>query len=188
MTRQNPLVLTLLFLLVGVAGFLTLRGLGFWRGSGLAHVRPVPAGDQEIAVLLPATNAEGWERFVSALQLLSEEWAEVHDDKQPLRIAIENAFLPRSADVPELALRMGTSDRKLWIRWYKLSGLNDARRWLTQLHQRGTAPLAVIGGDVTDRALDLARALKELEPSWAPRTPPLLLITTATADRYLPRE
>jgi hypothetical protein len=188
MVRQYPLMLTLLLLLVGVAGFLTLRGLGFWRDSDVGQVRPLPKGDQEIAVLLPATNTEGWERFVSALRLLAEEWGNVHDRTLPLRISTENAFLPRSVDVSELALSMAASENKLWIRWYKLSGLNDARRWITLLHQRTTAPLAIIGGDTTDRALDVATVLKEFEPSWAPRTPPLFLITTATADRYLPRE
>ena len=32
-----------------VAGFLTMRGLGYWETSDLAQVKELPDGDQEIA-------------------------------------------------------------------------------------------------------------------------------------------
>src|SRR5438094_528019 len=53
--------------------------------------------------------------------------------------------------------------------------------WISVALALGTPPpLAIIGGGSSDRARDLARALNALHPVLP--SPPLLLITTATAD------
>src|SRR5262249_41180713 len=75
----------------------------------------------------------------------------------------------------------------LWIRWYKMTSEAGIEKWISELAQRSPAPLAVLGGGSSDRARDLAPALAG-QTSWK-GDPPLLLITTATADRlYLAKE
>ncbi len=185
MRWQNPLVFSLLLALVGSAGFLTLRGLGYWRdaASSLGHIKEVPAGHQEIAWLFPATNAEGWERLLSALKILERDWPELHGSV--LQLDLTNAFPPRSAAVPEVGVRFGDNANTLWIRWYKLSGLKTSRHWIAELHERPTPPLAILGGDTTDRAHEIADQLKNPNHPWPAGAAPLFLITTATADRFL---
>jgi hypothetical protein len=52
---------------------------------------------------------------------------------------------------------------------------------VSELARRDPAPLAIVGGDTSDRARDMALALAR-QSSWRGK-PPLLLITTATADK-----
>lgn len=168
--------------ILGIAYF-ALRGQTFWAPLGPNRVLAVSAGDQEIAWIAPATSGENWERLVKAVRILSERWVATHGG-EPLLVDTERAFLPLTADVPEIGLRFPKSGT-LWIRWYKLSGGNDSAHWLGGLVRRGTPPLAVVGGDTSDRALRLAENLQRVRDSWSGAAP-LFLITTATAERYLP--
>lgn len=168
---------------LAAVGYFSLRGQSFWTPLGPGRVKAVPAGDQEIAWIAPATSGEAWERVVKAVRLLAADWEEIHGGV-PLKLETERAFLPLTADVPEIGLRFSKSGT-LWIRWYKLSGGNDSNHWLTGLRRRGTPPLAIVGGDTSDRALRLAENLQAVRNDWSGPAP-LLLITTATAERYLP--
>jgi len=158
---------------------------GGWFEPVAAPVRPVPPGSRELAWIAPATSGETWERLVAALTQLERDWPTLHDGAT-LDIDLDRAFLALTADVPEIGIRVGGGDATLWIRWYKLSGENDSRQWIGSLQKRGTPPLAVIGGETTDRALALAEALQEMRDAWQ-GSAPLFCITTATAERYFPR-
>jgi hypothetical protein len=178
------LVLVLVVALVSAGAIIvTVRE---WAGAGSAEVRAVPPGSQEIAWIAPATSGDSWERLVAALTLLQHD--DNSDTRDPtLRINLDNAFLPLTADVPEVALSWtGNPDAKLYIRWYKLSGENPSRRWFDKLIQRGRPPLAVIGGDTSDHALYQASALRDVRERWS-GPPPVYFLTTATAERYDPR-
>jgi hypothetical protein len=101
-------------------------------------------------------------------------------------VDFSRAFLDLTADTPEIDLSVaGGETTHLWLRWYKVSREAHAREWVEKLVRRVTPPLAVIGGDTSDRALGLARLLRDARTSWPGRAP-LLLLTTATADRYDP--
>ena len=166
-----------------LAAALLLPWAGFWTSLETGHVRPLSTGDQEIAWLAPATGGETWERLVKALRLLAAECRTVHGTEE-LQIDASRAFLPLTADVPEVGLSFpGTGT--LWVRWYKLSGSTSAEHWMRGLRRRGTAPLAIVGGETTDRAVTLAGVLERLKATW-PGPAPLFLITTATAERYRP--
>src|SRR5262249_49663878 len=65
--------------------------------------------------------------------------------------------------------------------WYKLTGEVGSREWVEALCHRSRPPLAVIGGSSSDRARELAQTLADLKTSVP--SPPLFLITTATAER-----
>src|SRR5262249_19468540 len=72
---------------------------------------------------------------------------------------------------------------RLWVRWYKLSSTLKADSWLKELAKRSPPPLAVVGGDISDRAVSQGESLRRLRGQWRGRDP-LFLITTATADQY----
>jgi hypothetical protein len=166
-----------------VVGFFALRDQAFWAPLAPGRVKAVPEGAQEIAWLAPATSGDTWERVVKAVRVLAQQWAQTHGG-EPLLLDTERAFLPLTADVPEVGLRFPKSGT-LWIRWYKLSGSNNSAHWIADLQRRATVPLAIVGGDTSDRALTLAENMQRSQGEW-PGAPPLLLITTATAERYLP--
>jgi hypothetical protein len=170
--------------LSALAAALLLPWAGFWAASlETGHVRPLAAGDQEIAWLAPATGGESWERLVKALRLLADECRNVHGTDD-LRLDADRAFLPLTADVPEVGLSFPGAGT-LWVRWYKLSGSTSAEHWMRGLKRRGAPPLAIVGGETTDRAVTLAGTLERVKASWAGPAP-LFLITTATAERYRP--
>jgi hypothetical protein len=176
--------LLILIIALTVAGYFTLRSFGLLGTTGLAEVKDVPPGHQEVAFLAAATSGDGWERLVAAVRQIEKDWASLEPDQPPLRVSYKRAFLELTADVPELALWLeGAKGAKLWIRWYKLSSEIDTRTWIQKLTRRATPPLAVLGGDSSDRALTLAQALEEARQQWNGAAP-VLLITTATADRY----
>ena len=178
------IILTLMIATSLLAGYLTLSSLGV-LGEALADVKRVPAGHQEVAFLAPATSFEAWERFVASVALLEREWPKVYPNSPKLIVNLDKAFLPLTADVPEIAFHLGDCKEKMWVRWYKLTSELDGPRWVQKLAKRKPAPLAIVGGDTSDRALALAQALN-YQTDWK-GSRPILLITTATADRYLPR-
>lgn len=185
MTRFRIVPIALLVCTAVLAVYLTLLGSGL-LGQPLLDVKEVPAGQQEIAWLMPATSGTNWERFVAAVIHLREQWPKTFPHAPRLRARLANAFPEQTAEVPELALYMeGKESQKLLIRWYKFSSNYDMKNWLDKLARRSTPPLAIIGGDTSDRALETAIALEEMRKSWLGPAP-LFLLTTATADRYFP--
>jgi hypothetical protein len=174
--------LTLSILIAGIALtalFVGLRGFGLLEKSSLARVKSVPRGDREIAWFHTSTNLSTWERFVAGARRLQKEWPELELDER-------NAFLEQTTGVPEIALRVKGCDAKLWLRWYKLTSDAGVDRWVEALAERDPAPLAIIGGGSSDRALDLARVMNR-RTAWRGERP-LLFITTATADEVLVEE
>jgi hypothetical protein len=187
--RQRLLFITLAGPLV-LAGYFGLRALGVFDPAGAAEVRPLADGHHEVAFLGPATAGETWERLVAAAQLLEKEWPQRRPGKPALRVDSGNAFPPSTIEVPELRLWLqGAGQHVLWVRWYKLSSEINAEQWLTKLAGRPHPPLAVVGGESSNQALQLARTLDRMrrDDLWAGPAP-LLLITSATADRFDPRE
>jgi hypothetical protein len=143
------------------------------RPAGLPTPLPVPAGDQELAWLHTSTNATTWERYVSGMiraQLLVPG----------LTVDDSAAFADQTTSVPEVVLAMAGRPGNLRVRWYKLTNEATTAGWVRALAGRSPAPLALVGGGSSDRAVDLATALAA-EGGWRGDRP-LLFITTATAD------
>ncbi|HET6574001.1 MAG TPA: hypothetical protein VFG68_10395 [Fimbriiglobus sp.] len=143
------------------------------RSPGLPRPVPMPAGDQELAWFHTTTSGTTWERFVAGVeraQMLVPG----------LRVDDSAAFADQTTATPEVVLSMDGRTGRVRIRWYKLTNDATAARWVQALADRDPAPLAVIGGGSSDRAVDLARALED-QQSWRGDRP-LLFITTATAD------
>lgn len=155
--------------LIAVAAALTQ----LLRKSSSARPMPVPEGDQEIAWFHTATNAATWERFVTgAHRAVQQDPRLIIDDSR--------AFLDETTAAPELVLRRRDSSQKLRIRWYKQSSQMTVQDWVEALAKRDPAPLAIMGGGSSDRALELARIMAA-QSQWK-GSRPLLLITTATAN------
>jgi hypothetical protein len=184
MRRATTVVVLLLGAILAAAAYLTLRGFGLAGSLRPGGVRPLHPGDQEVAWIGPATSGDAWERLVAAVRSIQEQWSKRHPELPPLGVELEHVFTERTTDVPELALRLGGRGHPaLWIRWYKTSSEIEAPAWLEQLAERDPPPIAILGGENSERALSLGRLLAECQQSW--RGPaPLFLITTATADRY----
>src|SRR5262245_32389354 len=157
-------------------GLLVLYHLGALAAPTAARPQPMPRGDREIAWIHAATNSATWERFVAGVHNLKESWPD-------LAVQSDRAFPDQTARVPEIVLGLAGQPHQLRIRWYKLTSEMGIDEWVRALAGRDPAPLAIIGGGSSDRARDLAVALRR-QGEW--RGPaPLLLITTATADCVL---
>ncbi len=172
----------ILLVILGVAVYQTMRWLGVWGDRNESQVRSLDDGDQEIALIEPATSTDDWGRLVTALKLIEQDWPRLNPSLPALRLQLDDAFPPLTAAVPEIVLSFANTPRpKLRLRWYKISGEHSAASWIDKLHARNRPPLAVIGGGTSDRAVALARALQESYPD-AEAAGPVFLITTATAE------
>jgi hypothetical protein len=84
-------------------------------------------------------------------------------------------------------LTFGTTPKQnVRLRWYKISGEHDAASWVKKLSERKPAPLAILGGGTSDRAIKLAEALRDTHDAghadeFNPASP-VFAITTATAE------
>lgn len=176
----------LLFCLLAVAA--AVGAVAAWNSftAEKPHYREVPPGCQEIAFLAPATSADSWERVVAGADALVKE-SQAGRNNLHLHIDKQRAFVEQTAEIPEIALWVdGCEDQRLLLRWYKLSGGSGTRVWVGELSKRLPPPLAFIGGDTTNRARLLGESLRNLRGHWQGQDP-LLLITTATADRFVPK-
>jgi hypothetical protein len=151
-----------------------------WGNPTASQVKKLADGDQEIALIELATSIEDWGRLITALQLLQDDWQRINPALPALDVSTKNAFPLLTADVPEVEFSFAGTPGRLWLRWYKISGEYDAASWVDKLSARGRAPVAVIGGGTSDRAIRLARALHHAY-GQSP-TAPAFLMTTATAD------
>jgi hypothetical protein len=148
----------------------------FRRDERMARIRPrsVPPGDQEIAWFHTATNLNTWERFIAGVLYAARSDRELQvDDSQ--------AFPEMTASIPEVVISHRRCSGNLRIRWYKQSSQAGMADWVRALARRHPPPLAIVGGGSSDRALELAYSLAG-QTDWQ-GAPPLLLITTATADK-----
>ena len=167
-----------------LAGYLILRGTNVLGLPSVAEVKSVPAGHQEVAWLAPATSDEAWERQVAGVRYLIQQWPKWFPQSPPLLANFERAFLDPTADIPEVGLYFqGQNQSVLWLRWYKLSSEIGSKLWIPKLAARKPPPLAILGGDTSDRAVHQGGLLRDHLADWQGK-PPLFLITTATADRH----
>ncbi len=154
--------------------------------TGPALARPDPlavaAGDREIVWLYPATNAAAWERFVAAVRRAPEALRKDHPAVRA-EVSAALAFPRHTTAVPEVALSLGPEGGRLVFRWYKLTSDWNTRDWVEALLRRAPPPLAVIGGSSSDTARELAFQLQQAGAALPEEGRPLLLLTTATADR-----
>src|SRR2546427_6278667 len=169
--RPSILVLVLFALAASAAA------LALWPRTPVNRALPLslPAGDQEIVWLYPATNAVPWERFVSAFELAQE----ADSSAAAFTVDKHNAFPDRTTAVPEVALSFRGSKGKLWFRWYKITSDLKSQDWVAALVARRPAPLAIIGGGTSEGAVDPARTLPlgTDQPPLGPPSPFLLLAT-----------
>jgi hypothetical protein len=152
--------------------------------QGRPEPLPVADNDTEIAWLYPASNLASWERFVAAVQQNCDELRATYPD---LEVQMDGAFPPQSAATSEIALRWQSSGRRLVFRWYKLNSKQRTADWVDALLHRRPPPLAIIGGNTSDAARELATALNQSAGAQPEETRPLLLLTTASADEFLHR-
>jgi hypothetical protein len=156
-----------------------MRLPGFSPAVVKARPLPLPLGDQELAWIHTTTNATTWERFVSG-------WMRAPITIPGLKVDDSAAFQDSTTAVPEIVVSREGYTGKLRIRWYKIRSDVTARDWIEALSERDPPPIAIVGGGSTDRAVDLAQALQNQEQWKGER--PLLLITTATADKIATAE
>jgi len=170
-----------LLVFIGIA-YLTLLSFGMFASAN--DFPPVPPGHREIIFLAPATSGDAWDRFIAAVDSLCKP--ETQRGGRPLlHVSKERAFTDLTADVPEISIWLdGCEDARLWVRWCKLSADSNTPKWIARLTQR-PPPLAIIGGDTSTRAQKVAEALEHHRGDWK-GPPPLLFITTATVDRFVP--
>lgn len=148
----------------------------------VARPRPVPEGDQEIAWLNTPTAFEAWENFVWGVKR-----AEMGGDGGPDGLDVDDsgAFPTKTTAVPELVVRRQGFLGAVRVRWYRMTEGATQEDWVRALAGREPAPLAILGGWSSDRAKNLAEAMRGT--NWTgPR--PLLFLATATADRVDPDE
>ena len=177
LTRPSIMAAASAILVIGAAA-LILR-------SPPAQPRPTPSpvaqGDREIVWLYTATNASSWERFVAAVRRAG---ARLQADHPGLQTQIGDAAFPKQTTaVPEVALTLPGPGPRLVFRWYKLTSDWKTRDWVEALLKRRPPPLAIIGGSSSDGARELAWQLQKQSADMPERERPLLLLTTATADR-----
>jgi hypothetical protein len=169
-------------LLAAVAGGVAIGVLAWAFAPGAAE-QPlaVPAGDQEVAWLHTPTSFEAWENFVWAARR-----AEMLDaDGRPSGLLVDDsaAYPDKTTAIPEIIIRRAGFAGALRIRWYKTTDRMTQEMWVAALAKRDPPPLAVLGGWSSDRAKSLADAMREARWTGAK---PLLLLTTATADKVDP--
>jgi hypothetical protein len=161
-------------LVVLVSAGLAVIAVALWpRAPEFARPLPVAPGDQEIVWLSPATNVRDWERFVTAVLKARPEGLQ-------LRVDDSRAFPRETTEVPEIRLAVAGKTGGLVFRWYKITGDHKISDWVRDLARRDPPPLALIGGNTSHSALELAR---RLQASQRGPHAPLFFITQATADK-----
>src|SRR5579884_2665765 len=117
---------------------------------------PVRAGEREIVWLYPATDAASWERFVAAVRRTAER---LQHERPGVQADDKSAFPQQTAAVPEVSLSWSETGGRYVFRWYKLTGDWKTCDWIEALLSRQPPPLAIIGGNSSDSARELATCL-----------------------------
>jgi hypothetical protein len=152
----------------------------WWRTAEAARPLPVPAGDHEVAWLHIPTAGETWENFVCGMKRAEMT---AHGGPSGYRVDDSAAFPDRTTEVPEVVVGRDGCAGRLRVRWYKVTNYAPTAAWVRALAARSPAPLALVGGWSSDRARELAEAMRDT--GW-PGPKPLLLLATATADSVYP--
>jgi hypothetical protein len=162
--------------------FLATRLPRYYGMRTVAELRPVPNGDQEIAWLHNPTSFESWDNFVWGVKR-----AEMDESGKPSGLEVDDtaAFPHRTTAIPEIVIRKPGYDGSLRIRWYKVTDVATQEAWVSALAIRNPPPLAVLGGWSSDRAKELADAMRDC--NWS-GFHPLLFLGTATADKVDPED
>jgi hypothetical protein len=137
---------------------------------------PVPPGDEEIAWLHNPTSYESWENFVSGVKRAEMESA---SGPSGLEVNVSGAYPDRTTAVPEIIINRRGYSGSVRIRWYKVTDEASQEAWVKALAARDRAPIAILGGWSSDRAKELADAMRDA--AWKGQKP-LLFISQATAD------
>jgi hypothetical protein len=174
-------------ILVGAAAFIVFQPE---PSSGKPRPLAVGPGEQEIVFLYPATNNAAWERFVSAVDHAAGRLRQTFPGLEVVRGTTDTAGTSENA-VAEIGLRWpgdashrSRADR-LVFRWYKLTSEWSPQAWIDALLARSPPPLAIIGGNNSYWGRELALQLRDAGTELPEETRPLLLLTTATADKVL---
>jgi hypothetical protein len=176
----RPVVLIVVSVaLVGTAALIAFRS----DAGPLQPQRPaLRGGEQEIAWIYPATGTTQWERFVAAVKRTRDQ---LESSYPGLRVDEQSTPAAASAGVPEVVLvrpHQGQT-RRLVFRWYKLTSDWSTEAWVKELLTRAPYPLAIIGGNNSYWARELAMQMRLLAADLPAEQQPLLLLTTATAEK-----
>ncbi len=166
-----------------VGAFLIIWASGLFPAGG-APLGPLPvaAGEREIVWLYAATNPTAWERFVAAVRRSAERLQAAHPGLEA-QVHPDEAFPRHTTAVPQVALAFPPGGPRLVFRWYKLTSDLKARDWIDALIRRRPPPLAIIGGSSSDAAREVAIHLRQAATALPEEERPLLLLTSASADR-----
>lgn len=182
-TLRPAVLIAVSVLLVAAAATLVVP---VWTNPGKPQPLPVRGDEQEVAWLYPATSTSNWERLAKAVQQAADRLQERFPGLEMEQNA--SGSLPATA-VPEIVLRFPSAgDRRLVLRWYKITNQWTAAAWIDALLARTPPPLAIVGGNSSFWARQLALELRSQAGCLPPARRPLLLLTTATADHVAASE
>jgi hypothetical protein len=171
--------------LVLLAIFLALTGAGWalWPRAPKLRVLPqtLAADEQEIVWLYPATDTAAWERFVTAVKFAT---GVAVDEEAAASFSIDDQAFPEQSTVtPAIVLSVPGHVGKLSLRWYKLTSDQDTAYWVQALLERPRPPLAIVGGNTSSAAIELAQSLQqETNRLGLGDRSPFLLLTSATVE------
>jgi hypothetical protein len=168
-------------MVVVLAGCLALVAARWWTAAEVPGPLPVPDGDREVAWLHIPTAGETWEDFVCGMKRAEMT---AHGGPSGFRVDDSAAYPDRTTAVPEAILTRDGCTGRVHVRWYKVTDDVPMAAWVKALAARNPAPLAVVGGWSSDRARELAEAMRAA--AWPDAKKPLLLLTTATAEAVSP--
>ncbi len=163
-------------MLLSIALAAGVVGVLLWPRSQEIRSAPLQDDESEIVWLYSATNESAWERFVTAVSRSAKRLETQYPD---LAVQSDNNTFPRqTAAHPELALTVRHGSARLVFRWYRLASDQTTNQWMEALVSgRRRPPLAILGGNSSDQAKEMALALKtQVEQHHLP-TAPLLLLT-----------
>ncbi|MFM7150308.1 MAG: hypothetical protein ACKO23_10740, partial [Gemmataceae bacterium] len=166
---------------VGAAILIVFQGD---RTEDLPQAEALKDEEEEIAWVYPATNAQTWERFVESIFQAVEHCRQKYPS---MKVDAENRIHPASQKVPQVSISFIHPDllteSKLIFRWYKLTSEWTPTRWIQHLVSLPRPPKAIIAGSNSSWAHKFASELQKQASAEAIRKPPLLFLTTATADQ-----
>ncbi len=175
--RPSLLVLLSVGLVVGAAV------LVLWPRSQEIRAAPLQEDESEIVWLYSATNESAWERFVTAVSRAAEQLRAAQPGVEVVSSG-DDSFPRHTSSHPEVAVRVRSGSARLVFRWYKLASDQKTDQWVAALlNGSRRPPLAILGGSSSEQAKEIALSLQRRAGSPPRPTAPLLLLTTATADR-----
>jgi hypothetical protein len=172
--RPSILILLSVVLVVGAAA------LVLWPRAQGIHAAPLGDNEWEVVWLYPATSESSWERFVSAVGRAVDR---LQAACPGVEVVISDDTFPRhTTSHPEVAVKVRGGSARLVFRWYKLASDQNADQWVAALLGASRRRrLAIVGGSSSEQAREIALSLRDRAGSMP--NAPLLLLTTATADR-----